>query len=95
MHFGSFGKMHVILMLWLTFACCKPVTLFIQVRLKRSLEMRGADGVPWTRLCAFPAFWVVAFLIYLNLSISSHDFLIPIWIGLSLRVYRTLKKHST
>jgi len=31
----------------------------IQVRLKRYLEMRGADGGPWRRLCALPAFWVV------------------------------------
>eukprot|EP00897_Mesotaenium_endlicherianum_P009515 jgi/Mesen1/8592/ME000005S08560 len=28
------------------------------VRLKRFLEMRGADGGPWRRLCALPAFWV-------------------------------------
>jgi glutamate--cysteine ligase len=28
------------------------------VRLKRYLEMRGADGVPWGRLPALPAFWV-------------------------------------
>ncbi|RRT79368.1 hypothetical protein B296_00024610 [Ensete ventricosum] len=30
----------------------------LQVRLKRYLEMRGADGGPWRRLCALPAFWV-------------------------------------
>jgi glutamate--cysteine ligase len=28
------------------------------VRLKRYLEMRGADSGPWRRLCALPAFWV-------------------------------------
>ncbi|KAL0791228.1 hypothetical protein Bca101_007474 [Brassica carinata] len=28
------------------------------VRLKRYLEMRGADGGPWRGLCALPAFWV-------------------------------------
>jgi glutamate--cysteine ligase len=32
-------------------------TLFPEVRLKRYLEMRGADGGPWSRLCALPAFW--------------------------------------
>ncbi|MDZ4790573.1 MAG: glutamate--cysteine ligase [Hyphomicrobiales bacterium] len=32
-------------------------TLFPEVRLKRFLEMRGADGGPWRRLCALPAFW--------------------------------------
>jgi len=33
-------------------------TAFPEVRLKRFLEMRGADGGPWNRLCALPAFWV-------------------------------------
>ena len=33
-------------------------TLFPEVRLKRFLEMRGADGGPWKSLCALPAFWV-------------------------------------
>ena len=32
-------------------------TAFPEVRLKKYLEMRGADGGPWSRLCA-PAFWV-------------------------------------
>jgi glutamate--cysteine ligase len=33
-------------------------TLFPEVRLKRFLEMRGADGGPWRSLCALPALWV-------------------------------------
>ncbi len=33
-------------------------TAFPEVRLKKFLEMRGADGGPWRRLCALPAFWV-------------------------------------
>lgn len=33
-------------------------TVFPEVRLKTFLEMRGADGGPWARLCALPAFWV-------------------------------------
>ncbi len=33
-------------------------TLFPEVRLKRFLEMRGADGGPRRRICALPAFWV-------------------------------------
>jgi glutamate--cysteine ligase len=33
-------------------------TAFPEVRLKKFLEMRGADGGPWARLCALPAFWV-------------------------------------
>jgi len=33
-------------------------TAFPEVRLKKYLEMRGADGGPWKRLCALPALWV-------------------------------------
>ncbi|MBU1253329.1 MAG: glutamate--cysteine ligase [Alphaproteobacteria bacterium] len=33
-------------------------TAFPEVRLKTFLEMRGADGGPWGRICALPAFWV-------------------------------------
>ena len=33
-------------------------TLFPEVRMKRFLEMRGADGGRWRRICALPAFWV-------------------------------------
>jgi glutamate--cysteine ligase len=33
-------------------------TLFPEVRLKRFLEMRGADSGPWQRICALPALWV-------------------------------------
>lgn len=33
-------------------------TAFPEVRLKRFLEMRGADGGPWRELCALPALWV-------------------------------------
>ncbi len=32
-------------------------TLFPEVRLKRYMEMRGADGGPWRNICALPAFW--------------------------------------
>lgn len=33
-------------------------TAFPEVRLKKFLEMRGADGGPWKRICALPALWV-------------------------------------
>ncbi|MTI43335.1 glutamate--cysteine ligase [Roseibium hamelinense] len=33
-------------------------TLFPDVRLKKFIEMRGADGGPWRRICALPALWV-------------------------------------
>jgi len=32
-------------------------TIFPEVRLKRFLEMRGADGGPTSRICALPSFW--------------------------------------
>ncbi|KIT17099.1 glutamate--cysteine ligase [Jannaschia aquimarina] len=33
-------------------------TLFPEARIKKFMEMRGADGGPWRRLCALPALWV-------------------------------------
>ncbi|MEI8277781.1 MAG: glutamate--cysteine ligase [Hyphomicrobiales bacterium] len=36
-------------------------TIFPEVRLKRYLEMRGADGGPWRRLPSLTAFWVGLF----------------------------------
>ena len=33
-------------------------TAFPEVRLKKFLEMRGADSGPWARICALSAFWV-------------------------------------
>lgn len=33
-------------------------TIFPEVRLKRYMEMRGADGGPWGSICALPAFWI-------------------------------------
>jgi glutamate--cysteine ligase len=32
-------------------------TVFPEVRLKTFIELRGADGGPWSRVCALPAFW--------------------------------------
>ncbi|MGP6086996.1 glutamate--cysteine ligase [Antarctobacter jejuensis] len=33
-------------------------TAFPDARMKKYIEMRGADGGPWRRLCALPALWV-------------------------------------
>ncbi len=33
-------------------------TIFPEVRLKKFLEMRGADGGSWQRICGLPALWV-------------------------------------
>jgi glutamate--cysteine ligase len=44
-------------------------TAFPEVRLKKFLEMRGADGGPWARLCALPALW--AGLLYHQQSLDA------------------------
>ncbi|OCJ17773.1 glutamate--cysteine ligase [Rhizobium sp. AC44/96] len=52
-------------------------TLFPDVRLKRFLEMRGADGGPWRRICALPAFWVG--LLYDEGALDAADILTKDW----------------
>ncbi len=52
-------------------------TLFPDVRLKRFLEMRGADGGPWRRICALPAFWVG--LLYDQSALDAADALTADW----------------
>ncbi|XP_017698922.1 glutamate--cysteine ligase, chloroplastic-like isoform X2 [Phoenix dactylifera] len=52
-------------------------TIFPEVRLKRYLEMRGADGGPWRRLCALPAFWVG--LLYDEVSLQNVLDMIADW----------------
>ena len=52
-------------------------TLFPEVRLKRFLEMRGADGGPWRRLCALPALWVG--LLYDSAALDAAYALIGDW----------------
>lgn len=44
-------------------------TLFPEVRLKSYLEMRGADGGPWSRICALQALW--AGLLYDSTALSA------------------------
>jgi glutamate--cysteine ligase len=52
-------------------------TLFPDVRLKRFLEMRGADGGPWRRICALPAFWVG--LLYDEAALDAAETLTADW----------------
>jgi glutamate--cysteine ligase len=52
-------------------------TLFPDVRLKRFLEMRGADGGPWRRICALPAFWVG--LLYDDAALAAAEELTSSW----------------
>lgn len=52
-------------------------TLFPEVRLKRFLEMRGADGGRWTRICALSAFWVG--LLYDRVALDAAWDLVKTW----------------
>ncbi|MDC0489276.1 glutamate-cysteine ligase family protein, partial [Amylibacter sp.] len=44
-------------------------TCFPEARIKKFMEMRGADGGTWSRICALPAFWVG--LMYDNNSLDA------------------------
>ncbi len=52
-------------------------TLFPEVRLKRFLEMRGADGGPWRGLCALPSLWTG--LLYDDAALAAAESLISDW----------------
>jgi len=52
-------------------------TVFPDVRLKRYIEMRGADGGAWDNLCALPAIWVG--LLYDNDVLDQADRLVSDW----------------
>ena len=52
-------------------------TLFPEVRLKKFIEMRGADGGPGRRICALPALWVG--LMYEQASLDAAWQLIKDW----------------
>lgn len=52
-------------------------TAFPEVRLKSFLEMRGADGGPWNRICALPALWVG--LLYDSASLEAAWDLVRHW----------------
>ena len=52
-------------------------TLFPEVRMKRFLEMRGADGGRWRRICAVPAFWTG--LLYDQTSLDAAWDLVKDW----------------
>jgi glutamate--cysteine ligase len=52
-------------------------TAFPEVRLKTFLEMRGADGGPWRRLCALPALWTG--LLYDSAALDAAHDLVADW----------------
>ncbi|MCA0433354.1 MAG: glutamate--cysteine ligase [Proteobacteria bacterium] len=61
-------------------------TIFPEVRLKRYMEMRGADSGPWRRLCALPAFW--AGLLYDQTSLDAAWDLVKGWSAEERQVLR-------
>jgi len=61
-------------------------TLFPEVRLKRFLEMRGADGGRWRRICALPAFW--AGLLYDDTALDAAWDLVKDWSAEERQVLR-------
>jgi glutamate--cysteine ligase len=52
-------------------------TAFPEVRMKGYLEMRGADGGRWDRICALPAFWVG--LLYDDVALDAAWQLVKDW----------------
>jgi glutamate--cysteine ligase len=52
-------------------------TVFPEVRLKRYIEQRGADGGPWHSICALPALWVG--LLYDDDSLEAAGDLVADW----------------
>lgn len=61
-------------------------TIFPEVRLKRFLEMRGADGGPWRGICALPALWVG--LLYDRTSLDAAYDLIAGWTTQEMQALR-------
>ena len=52
-------------------------TIFTEVRLKKFIEVRGADAGNWRRTCALPAFWVG--ILYGENSISLAESICDQW----------------
>lgn len=50
---------------------------FTEVRLKKYLEMRGADAGQWQQLCALPAFWVG--ILYDHNSLAAANDMVAKW----------------
>ena len=52
-------------------------TIFPEARIKKFMEMRGADGGPWRKICALPALWVG--LLYDEAALEKADALTRDW----------------
>jgi len=67
-------------------------TLFPEVRLKRFLEMRGADGGRWRRICALSAFWVG--ILYDKVALDAAWDLVKTWTAEEREALRTAVPRS-
>ncbi|MEC9367158.1 MAG: glutamate--cysteine ligase [Pseudomonadota bacterium] len=67
-------------------------TLFPEVRMKKFLEMRGADGGPWRRICALPALW--AGLLYDAASLEAAWRLVKDWTAEERQGLRNAVPHT-
>jgi len=68
-------------------------TLFPEARLKRFIEMRGADGGPRSRICALSAFWTG--LVYDNTALENALDLVKNWSPETLEELRqNVPKHG-
>ena len=63
-------------------------TLFPEVRMKQFLEMRGADGGRWRRICAVAAFWTG--LLYDHSSLDAAWDLVKAWTPAERQALRDL-----
>jgi glutamate--cysteine ligase len=61
-------------------------TIFPEVRLKQFLEMRGADGGSWRRICGMPALWVG--LLYDQTSLDAAWDMVKDWTAEERQVMR-------
>lgn len=52
-------------------------TIFPEARIKKYMEVRGADGGPWDSICALPAFWVG--LMYHQTSLDAASDVLKNW----------------
>lgn len=68
-------------------------TLFPEVRLKRTLEVRGADSLPSSLICALPALWTG--VLYDARALDEADELSRDWTGDELEVVRpAISRHG-
>ena len=68
-------------------------TVFPEIRLKRYIEMRGADSGPWSKVCALPALWVG--MLYDSTALNEAEALVAPWTAADvLRLRRAVPRDA-